>query len=111
MFCYNIPIINPRHQILFLTKETNYDIVLPFDPHDHPIVYVEDQGHGVYGAKRWENNDFPDDDGVIYKPKGLAEEPSSGNDRNVGYELLSISALWDRRFIMDSTTDGEKTFW
>ncbi|MHA1760959.1 MAG: hypothetical protein ACTSXA_10125 [Candidatus Heimdallarchaeota archaeon] len=89
---------------------TNYDITLPFDPHDHPIVYVEDQGHGVYGAKRWENNDFPNDDGVIYKPKGLAEEPSNGNDRNVGYELLSISALWDRRFIMDSTTDGEKTF-
>ncbi|MHA1306501.1 MAG: hypothetical protein ACTSO7_12020 [Candidatus Heimdallarchaeota archaeon] len=85
---------------------SSYDISLPFSSHNHPIVYVEDKGHGVYGAERWENSDFPNGDGVIYKPKGVAEEPSGGNDRNVGYELRSINDLWDRRFAFDD----EKAF-
>jgi hypothetical protein len=88
----------------------HYNISLPFYPHNHPIVYIEDKGHGVYGDKRWEASGFPDDDGVIYKPYGIAEEPNNGNDRDVGYALLSIEAIWDRRFIFDSSEDGEKTF-
>ena len=92
-----------------------YEKELPFDPHYHPIVYVEAKGHGVYGERRedsirWEDGAFPNGDGVIYSPKGIAEIPSNHNDRDVGYELLSINELWDRRFIFDNSFDGEKTF-
>jgi hypothetical protein len=67
-----------------------------FDGH-HPYVYVEAEGHGVYGDKRWEENDFPGGDGVIYRYAGVAEEPESGNDRNVTYALRHIDELWDLR--------------
>lgn len=91
---------------------------------NHPIVFVEDQGHGVYGDDDWNNDDFPGGDGVIYRPRGvvqlgsddkyypdgIAEEPSGGDDRDVGYALIDIGAqgdLWDRRFnIGDDDTYG-----
>ncbi|UCH32373.1 MAG: hypothetical protein JSV05_03060 [Candidatus Bathyarchaeota archaeon] len=81
----------------------------------HPLVFVEDQGHGVHGNDDWNKDDFPGNDGVVYKPRGIvelglddkyypegiAEEPSGRNDRDVGYALIDIGAkgdLWDRRF-------------
>lgn len=63
----------------------------------YPYVYVEAKGHGIYGDKRWEINNFPGGDGVVYYYTGTAEEPSSGNDRYVGYALKSMNELWDRR--------------
>ncbi|MBN2053669.1 hypothetical protein JW905_02025, partial [bacterium] len=63
---------------------------------DHPVVFVECRGHGVF---RWDGSDFPGGDGVIYRYTGAAEQPSSGNDRDVGYELLDmVSDLWTRRY-------------
>jgi hypothetical protein len=62
----------------------------------HPFVYIEAKGHGDYGSKRWETNGFPGGDGVIYY-LGTPEQPSSGNDRVVGYGLRSMNELWTRR--------------
>jgi hypothetical protein len=67
-----------------------------FEDH-HPYIYVESKGHGVYGSKRWEDTDFPGGDGVIYRYTGISEEPENGNDRNVGYSLVSIDDIWSRR--------------
>jgi hypothetical protein len=67
-----------------------------FEDH-HPYVYVEAKGHGVYGDKRWEESDFPGGDGVIYRYTGIADEPQSGNTRDVGYALVAIDELWNRR--------------
>lgn len=63
----------------------------------HPYVYIEAKGHGDYGAERWETNGFPGGDGVVYYPRGIAESPSSGNDRDVSYALRSMNELWNRR--------------
>jgi len=76
----------------------------------HPYVYVEAKGHGIYGDKRWENTDFPGGDGVVYYYTGTAEEPSNGNDRNVGYALKSIDELWERRFDYTGTFSSFGTF-
>jgi alpha-tubulin suppressor-like RCC1 family protein len=62
---------------------------------DHPLVYVEAFTHAIRGEKRWEDCGFPGNDGVIYRYTGIAAEPSDGNDRDVGYDLLDISGLWD----------------
>ncbi|MFX1538355.1 MAG: hypothetical protein ACFFDI_29545, partial [Promethearchaeota archaeon] len=66
--------------------------------HSHPIVYVEAKGHGILGEKRWEDTGFPGGDGIIYRPTGTAEEPSSGTDDDVGYALIHIKEIWNRRF-------------
>ncbi len=76
----------------------------------HPYIYVEAKGHGVYGDKRWETNDFPGGDGVVYYYTGTAEEPSGGNDRNVGYALKSIDELWSRRYDYTDTFDSFGAF-
>jgi hypothetical protein len=65
----------------------------------HPVTFQEARGHGL---KAWDGSDFPGHDGVIYSPsKTTAEVPSSGNDRDVTYQLVDIFApdgLWSRRF-------------
>jgi len=68
---------------------------------DHPYVYVKAEGHAVYGNLRWEKNDFPSEDGVVYRYTGQAEEPHNGNDRDVGYDLVFIDALWSKRYDPD----------
>ncbi|MFW9923510.1 MAG: hypothetical protein ACFFDW_09535 [Candidatus Thorarchaeota archaeon] len=75
-----------------------FNSTLPFDNHTNPIVYVESKGHGVYGAERWENTNFPDNDGLVYLPRGLKDKPENGNDRDVSYKLLSINDIWNKRF-------------
>lgn len=82
---------------------TQYNMEFSFASHQHPIIYVDAKGHGVFGANRWEDNDFEGGEGIVYKPKGTAEEPTNGNDRDVSYQLMSIQALWDKRFV----TNGE----
>jgi hypothetical protein len=64
----------------------------------HPYIYIKAEGHAVYGDLRWEHNDFPGGDGVIYRYTGQAEEPDNGNDRNVGYDLINIDELWTKRY-------------
>ncbi len=67
----------------------------------HPYIYIKAEGHAVYGDLRWENNGFPGGDGIVYRYTGQAEEPENGNDRNVGYALVSIDELWAKRHDSD----------
>ncbi|MEM3087458.1 MAG: hypothetical protein QXT68_10055, partial [Halobacteria archaeon] len=70
-----------------------------------PVVYVESKGHGICGwdspstvkCSHSKNDDFPGGDGLFYRYKGVAELPEHKNDRDVGYDLLPMSLLWDRR--------------
>lgn len=78
------------------TDHETVDGDVQFYQSTHPYVYVEAKGHGDYGDKRWETNGFPGGDGVIYY-YGTPEQPSSGNDRVVGYGLRSMNELWNRR--------------
>lgn len=67
-----------------------------------PLTAQQAKGHGL---KAWPfAGDFqgkPNQDGIIYFPsKTTAEVPSSGNDRDVKYQLLDIFApggLWERQ--------------
>lgn len=81
-----------------------------FQGSHHPYVYVEAKGHGVYGAKRWETNGCPGGDCVVYVYTGTAEQPSSGNDRSVGYALRSMNEIWNRRFDYTYTFASYGTF-
>ncbi|MFC2063057.1 DUF3221 domain-containing protein, partial [Chloroflexota bacterium] len=67
-----------------------------FEEHN-PHIYIKAEGHAVYGDLRWEEEGFPGGDGVVYRYTGQAEEPQNGNDRNVGYDLIDISKLWEKR--------------
>ncbi len=68
---------------------------------NHPYIYVKAEGHAVYGDLRWEKQGFPGGDGVVYRYTGQAEEPQNGNDRNVGYDLVYIDELWEKRYDTD----------
>ncbi|MEV6236475.1 hypothetical protein [Lentzea sp. NPDC051838] len=62
-----------------------------------PTTFQEAKGHGLY---RWNGNDFPGGDGVVYYPAATGEVPSGGNDRTVGYRLvdtLAPNGMWARR--------------
>jgi hypothetical protein len=67
----------------------------------NPYIYVKAEGHAVYGDLRWEEKGFPGGDGVVYRYTGQAEEPQNGNDRNVGYDLVYIGELWEKRHDSD----------
>jgi len=71
-----------------------------FETHN-PHIYVKAEGHAVYGDLRWEEKGFPSGDGVVYRYTGQAEEPQNGNDRNVGYDLVYIGELWEKRHDSD----------
>lgn len=74
-----------------------YNISVPFSGHDHPIIYVDQWGHGVHADNRWEINGFPNDAGIIYKPLGISEEPQKKVNCNVSYSLIDIDVFWDMR--------------
>jgi hypothetical protein len=77
---------------------------------DHPVVYVEALGHGIYGHAGTGSliNPFLFRGGVvIYRVGEKAEVPQSVDDEQVSYKLLPIYAtLWPRR---DDVGDG-RTF-
>jgi hypothetical protein len=61
-----------------------------------PTSWQEAKGHGL---RRWNGAEFAGGDGIIYLP-GTGEVPGGGNDRSVGYRLVSVFAedgLWARR--------------
>jgi hypothetical protein len=72
---------------------------LQSSPHDsflHPVTAQEVQGHGLKAYPQYNING----DGIIYFPSTVAETPSSGNDRDVRYQLIDIFAaggLWAQR--------------
>ena len=65
----------------------------------HPVVFIESGGHGVYAstanhARFSLKNQFTAGTGVTFVYKGKAERPRHANDREIGYELLSIYEQW-----------------
>jgi hypothetical protein len=68
----------------------------PHDSFTHPVTAQEVQGHGLKAYPQYIING----DGLIYYPSTVAESPSSGNDRDVQYQLIDIFAaggLWAQR--------------
>jgi len=67
----------------------------------HPMVYIECLGHGVWGYRHNGKEMGPDDTYVIYRPGEKAEEPSHKNDHDVSYELIDVfhqtDGLWVQR--------------
>jgi hypothetical protein len=100
-----------------------FDGAATASPGEHPELYVESKGHGVCalrysGGEHCKHpttgNVFPGGDGVVFRYRGKAETPTSGDDRDVGYKLVPLlTTLWPRRKdICDSgcTFDGTMTF-
>jgi len=125
----------------------------------HPVIYVQSEGHGIYGEKNgegeyvscvgfehvievtdyapffdenkvtnWTNVDWngivdppvsgnPSEtydksgwnDGIIYHYEGVPDDPTKyGNPKNwqvVGYDLISIKELWNRRFDYENPSE------
>lgn len=72
----------------------------------HPAVFIEAARHGtvveapfVFGEYLGQKGaDFPGGDGLVYRFKGIAEQPRNTNDRDVGYDLVPIlETLWAMR--------------
>ena len=81
-------------------KETiDGTVQLQSSPHDsfqHPATAQEPQGHGLKAYPQVTING----DGLVYYPSTVGETPSSGNDRDVQYELIDLFAgggLWAQR--------------
>lgn len=101
-------------QVTAFNSKTLESVGVTFENGSHPELYVESKGHGVCGLKYsgsehckhpTSGNYFPGGDGVVYRYKGTAQTPTSGNDQNVGYDLVSLaSTLWVRR--KDICNDG-----
>ena len=74
-----------------------------------PIVFIEAKGHAVYA---YGDGGTPGGgDWVEYWYYGFAEEPSSGNDRNVSYNLIPIiTTLWPYRFNIGNGKTYDKPF-
>ena len=74
---------------------------------DHPVVYVEALGHGIYGHEGTGSliNPFLLRGGVvIYRVGEEAKVPQSVDDEHVSYKLVLIyTTLWPRR---DDVGDG-----
>jgi hypothetical protein len=68
----------------------------PHDSFQHPVTAQQAQGHGLKAYPQYKING----DGIVYYPSTLGETPSSGDDRDVQYELIDIFApggLWPQR--------------
>ncbi len=82
-----------------------------YDGH-HPIVFIEAGGHGALGSAASESTfvvskmEFKEGTGITLLYKGAAERPQHGNDRNIGYDLISIEDEWWPR----AKKSGERTF-
>lgn len=122
-------LVTEAHNILHIftndpaitAKESNHleDVGVSFEGERHPKLYVESKGHGVCaldfdGPDHCQHpvgpgvNPFPGGDGIVYRYKGQAEVPTSGNDQDVGYALVSFyDTIWQQR---DSVCDGACTF-
>lgn len=67
----------------------------------HPVLYVECLGHGVWGYGLNGKEVKPEDSYVLYRSGEKAEVPESSNDRDVRYELIDVfhpqEGLWAHR--------------
>lgn len=66
---------------------------------EKPVVYVEVFGHGVYGNPADSSAADPSKQKhIVYRFKGKPEVPESPEDKDAGYDLLSIyDTLWTHR--------------
>jgi hypothetical protein len=68
----------------------------PHDSFTHPVTAQQPQGHGLKAYPQYTING----DGIVYYPSTAGETPSSGNDRDVQYQLIDIfgaGGLWSQR--------------
>jgi hypothetical protein len=68
----------------------------PHDAFPHPVTAQETQGHGLKAFPQYTING----DGIVYYPSTVAQTPSTGNDRDVRYQLVDVFAaggLWEQR--------------
>jgi hypothetical protein len=68
----------------------------PHDSFQHPVTAQEVQGHGLKAWPQYSING----DGIIYYPSTTGETPSSGDDRDVQYQLIDIfngGGMWANR--------------
>lgn len=70
---------------------------------DHPVVFIESGGHGVYSVDDFrakynlERDEFQNGTGVTYTYRARAERPPFPNARLVGFQLLpAYDELWLR---------------
>ena len=79
---------------------------------DHPVVYVEALGHGIYGHNKASSLIHLYLGGVVtYRVGEQAEVPESTKDKNVLYELVPIyEALWQHREEMGDGKSFDKPF-
>ena len=100
-------------QITKLSHHGIESVPVTFEDGTHPELYVESKGHGVcalyfdgdqHGYSHCKHDvsntppEFGGGDGVVYRYKGYAEVPESGNDSDVSYSLRSMyTTLWSRR--------------
>ncbi len=77
-----------------------------------PCLYVEAQGHGVYGDADRVDNLYSYDGIITYRfENNNTEYPTSGDDENVSYALLSIlKFLWPRRYDMGDGSTYDQPF-
>jgi len=81
------------------TETVDGTVQLQSSPHDafqHPATAQEPQGHGLKAYPQITING----DGIVYYPSTVGETPSSGNDRDVQYQLIDMFAangLWAQR--------------
>ena len=79
-----------------------HDIDAKIDFHDghHPMVFLEAGGHGALAAGARTSTfsasrkEFTSGTGVTFFYTGTAERAKHGNDRNIGYDLISIEDTW-----------------
>ena len=79
-----------------------HDIDGKIDFHDghHPMVFLEAGGHGALAVGAQHSTfsaakkDFTSGTGVTLVYTGTADRAKHGNDRNVGYDLISIEDTW-----------------
>jgi hypothetical protein len=64
-------------------------------------VRSDAKGHATYCKFDPSSYQFPGGDGIIYRFGGISEVPSSANDRDVKYDLISTQQLFDKRFSTD----------
>lgn len=77
------------------------DGVLSFQDVDgapHPVTAQQAKGHGLKAwpyAGDFTDADDPDQDGIVYLPSDVSEDPPSGTARDVGYTLENLfDELW-----------------
>ncbi len=105
----NLDIFTNDSGISALGSSHFHDTAVTFEDSTHPELYIESKGHGIcalyYTSTLYCRHDlssmppvFGGDDGLVYRVADVGEEPESGNDRDVGYELrLLDDDLWSRR--------------